>query len=171
VQPYEQLVPITLSVINTEAIDLKRLIAFREREAKSAGHAIRDLRHRYVSGLESYAERLATVAHDKSDQGEVKRQFEEDMKDDVSSLREELGFGRNEVVFSKEVIGTVVAAAGSIAAWKFGLPANLPEAFTAAGIAPTMFGIFSVRNKYQESRRAILQKHPMAYVLELERSL
>ena len=165
VQSYEQLVPISLSVVNTEAIDLKRLIEFREREAKSGGHAIRDLRHRYVTRLETYAQRLATVVHNKSDQKEIQRQFEQDMKDDLAFLREELAFAKKDVVFSKGVVGTVLAGASSIAA-SFGTPIDLTGALTSAGIPDAIFGAFQVRNKYQQSRRAILQKHPMAYMYE-----
>jgi hypothetical protein len=75
------------------------------------------------------------------------------------------------VVFSKEVFGTAVAGATSLAAWKYGSPAELTAgALTWAGLPATVFGGFSVRNKYQAARRAILQKHPMAYIYELERS-
>jgi hypothetical protein len=169
VQPHEQLVPISLSVVNTEAIDLKKLIAFREREAKSGGHAIRDLRHRYVSALETYAQRLATVANNKSDQNEIQRQFEEDMKDDLATLRDELASVRTDALSSNVVVGTVLAGADTIAA-SFGAKIDLTGALTVTGIPAAIFGAFQISNKYQQSRRAILRNHPMAYMYEFERS-
>lgn len=170
-QAYEKLVPVSLKVVDVEEVGLKRLIDFREREAKSAGHAVRDLRHRYVAALETYAKQLSEVKHDKSDEAEILRQFEEDMKDDLANLRDELRLGKKEVVFTREVVGTVLAGATSIAAVASGLPAELTAgALTWAGLPAAAFGGFSVRNKYQAARRKILQNHPMAYIYQLDPS-
>src|SRR6202030_1748233 len=56
--PYDQIVPITLEVIDPHALDLRFLINFRKRETSQAGHAIRDLRHRYVDRIESFVKSL-----------------------------------------------------------------------------------------------------------------
>ncbi len=81
------MLPISLSIVNVEAIDLKDLIRFRERGEKEGGHALRDLRHRYLEALETYARSLATTRHNEADQEEIKRQFEQNMKDDLAFLK------------------------------------------------------------------------------------
>jgi hypothetical protein len=163
----EELVPISLSVVNVEAISLSELIKFREREAKEGGHTLRDLRHRYVEALETYARKLAITHHNDGDQKEIKRQFEQDMKDDLAFLRDEFGFAKKGVAFTKTVIGTVIAGALSVAAAKFSFPPELADAaLTWGGVPAVVYGGLSVRNKYQKARREILQKHPMAYLYE-----
>lgn len=165
IQAHEQLVPISLRVVNTDDVDLKRLIEFREREERSSGHSLRDLRHRYVSSLDSYAQKL-TAAENESDVEELKRQFEDDMKDDLRNLRDELRYNKKDIVFSKEVIGTGLATAGSFLALRYGIPA---EQITVSGLPAAIFGGFSAMNKYQKARRDVLQKHPMAYLFEMMR--
>ena len=97
----QHLVPLTLEVIDLHSINLSKLIAFREKEAKQTGRAIRDLRHRYTDSLETYAKRLATEKGTARDAEEIKRQFADDMKIDVGNLRQELGFARRDALFSQ----------------------------------------------------------------------
>src|SRR5664279_2396728 len=93
-QSSEQFVSITLDVIDSGSIDLKRLIELRKRESKSGGHAYRDLRHRYVDRMEAYVKALTTTKGTHEDAATLAEELSEDMKDDVASLREELGFAR-----------------------------------------------------------------------------
>jgi hypothetical protein len=162
----QELVPIALDVIDAGSISLERLIAFREREDASGGHAIRAMRHRYLDRLESYVTTLAK-APKKSDQRTIKEQFLTDMKDDLAFLRDELKFTRNESLASKEVIVSVMAGAGALASFALGVPQLFADLVTAVGAPVTVGGLLSVRNKYFAARRAVLQKHPMAYLYEL----
>jgi hypothetical protein len=50
------------------------------------------LRHRYVERTESYVKTLSESKGTKSDEEILSRQLAADMKDDLTSLREELGF-------------------------------------------------------------------------------
>jgi hypothetical protein len=167
---FEQLVPISLEVIDLSKIKLKTLIDFRKREAKRGGHAIRDLRHRYVEKLESYVKDLTTLKNHRGDVNEIKRQFREDMKDDVAGLREELQFNANDVVVSKDMLVAAIAGVGTIATFMFNAPITLTEVVTVAGGVVSIGGLLGVRNKFLSSRRSMLQKHPMAYLYELGKS-
>ena len=130
-----QLVPISLKVIDTSRIDIGALIRLRRREQKESGHTLRDLRHRYVDGLESYVSKLANEKATKADATEIQRQFANDMKADFKDLRAELGFARNEVFLSKEFVATVLTATGTVASWLYGVPLALEGIITAAGVS------------------------------------
>ncbi|HYX23624.1 MAG TPA: hypothetical protein VFC23_05680 [Thermoanaerobaculia bacterium] len=162
----EQLVPISLEIVDASEIDLKSLIQFREREEQQGGHHIRDLRHRYVERIEAYVTTLTTVKGKESDEGEIKRQFRDDMRDDLAGLRDALGLARNEVLFSKEMITSAIVGVGTLASLAFG-PLAIAGMVTIGGAPVTIGGVLGVKNKYLSSRRSILEKHPMAYLLEL----
>jgi hypothetical protein len=51
-----------------------------------------------------------------SDRKEVERQFEIDMKDDLSILRDELRYSTNDVLFSKEMIAAYLATISALGA-------------------------------------------------------
>ena len=59
---------------------------------------------------------------------------------------------------------TVLAAAGTVASAAFGLALPILGAATAAGAPATIGGMLGAGNKYFSARRAILQRHPMAYL-------
>jgi hypothetical protein len=164
----EKLVPIALKAINAGNIDLKKLIDFRKREAKEGGHTIRDLRHRYADRLESYVKKLTMVKGTQSDRREIERQFDADMRDDLASLRDELNFAANDVLFSKDMIAAVIAGIGTLAALAFAHPLAMQGVMTIAGAPVTIGGLLGLKNKYLSSRRSILQQHPMAYLYQLE---
>ena len=165
---YERVVPLTLSVIEASDLPLRTLIDFRKREEKSGGHAIRDLRHRYVDRIENHVKAVKAVKS-ASDARELELQFEVEMKDDLRHLRDELGMARTGALLSKDVVVTVVAGAGAFVAMTLGLHIDVPTAFTLTGAPVTIGGIFSARNKFSESRKSTMQKHPIAYLYELQR--
>jgi hypothetical protein len=160
------LVPISLNVIDASNVGIDTLLKLREREEKESGHTLRNLRHRYVDGLETYASRLANEKATKADAREIRRQFADDMKADFKDLRAELGFAGKEALLSSAFIATVLAAVGSTASWLFGASVPLEGVVTAAGVPARIGGILGVRNKYLKERRAILKQHPMAYLYE-----
>jgi hypothetical protein len=167
---FERLVPISLEVIDVKKLDLKTLIDFRKREAKDGGHAIRDLRHRYVERLESYVKTLTTVRGHAGDVDEIKRQFRQDMRDDVAMLKDELRTTLWDVVVSKEKLAAAIAGVGTIAAFMFNAPVPLTESITGTGGTFAIGGLLGVGNKFLSSRRSMLQQHPMAYLYELGKS-
>lgn len=166
------LTKVSLEMIDASAISLSKLIEFRKSENSWSGRSIRALRHRYVEKLESYMTILSGVKGKMADEEEIKRQFEADMRDDLADLRDALKMARNEVLTSREIITAGVAATGALAALALGVwPAAFTGFVTITSAPIAVGGLFGVRNKYLSSRRAILEKHPMAYLLELERAL
>jgi hypothetical protein len=165
--PQEQLVHISLNVVNPRGISIERLIEFQEREEKESGHTLRDLRHRYLAGLETRVKRLTTEGGKREDARQIRREIADDMRSDLASLRSELGSAKREVLLSKEIVLTVLAAAGSVATWAFGHPIPIAGAITAAGVPAALVGTGATANKYVASRRAVMQKHPMAYLYEM----
>jgi hypothetical protein len=164
---YDVVLPLTLNLVNTSDLPLHTLIEFRKREAKAKGHEARDLRHRYIQRVEQHIKTICSV--DKSaDRKEIERQFESDMQDDLGHLRDELKIAKQDAWFSKDVIVTVVTSVTVAATWSMGLPVAVPAALTATGVPVTLGGILGAKNKFATSRKAIMQKHPMAYMYELE---
>lgn len=165
---HEHLVAIGLNVIDAPKLDLATLIAFREREAKSGGYSLSDLRHRYIASLETYVQKVTEEKSRKSDAEEIKRQYESDMIKDLQNLRTELGFAKKDALLSKEILVTAIAAFGTVASWACGLPVDLPQVATWSGAPVAIGGLLAARNRYLGARHAIIQKHPMAYLYELK---
>jgi len=168
---YEQLVPITLQVLDPKAIDLKKLIDFRKRESRWwGGSSIRKLRHNYLDGIEGFVKTLAETKGSASDHLEIKRQFGQEMKDDLEELQRELGYARNEALLSKEMLTATLAIVGTIAVSIFAAPLAVPEVLSWGGTAVSIGGLLGVGNKYQKSRREVLKKYRMAYLYEMASS-
>jgi hypothetical protein len=166
---HAQLVPISLNVIDAGAIDLGALIKLRKREEKESSSSLRDLRHRYLDGLEGYVARLADTTTTKADAKEIQRQFADDMKRDLKDLKTELGFARTDVFTSNKFIAIVVTGVGTAASWLAGMQLPLEGVITLGGAPVAIGGLLAVRNKYLKEREAILKKHPMAYLYEAGR--
>ena len=167
VDHYERVVPLTLGLIDASSIPLEHLINFRERENKAGGHALRDLRHRYLDAIEAHVQSLQKV-ETREDWQELDRVFEVKMKDDLRDLNEELRRTKAEAILSKEFVTSIVVAGATAWGAMHGLPLEIPAAFTALGAPVTVGGLLSTKNKYSVSCKSIMQKHPMAYLYELE---
>jgi hypothetical protein len=128
------------------------------------------LRHRYVDRIESFVKSLTRTQGAASDHLGIQRQFKNDMKDDLATLKDELSLERDEAFFSKEMLAAALATVGTIASQMFAMPLVVPDVFTAMGVTVTIGGFLAVRNKYLASRRSILRKHPMAYLFEMQAS-
>ena len=162
------LAAITLKVIDTKRIPLTKLVAFREREEKSAsGHELRSLRHRYLDRLSTQVSALAGLQKD-SDRAELQRQFDREIKDDLHQLRSELRLSAAEALASKELLAAVLAGA-AVAAPFFNF--HLPDVVSASGGVVSIGGLLALRTKFVKSRHDVLKNHPMAYLYELEGGL
>jgi len=159
-----QLVPISLSVVDASKIDIAALLALRKREEQESGHTLRDLRHRYVSGLDSYINQLANVEATLADAQEIQRQFKSDMERDLKELKAELGFVRTELLTSKELIVTVLTGIATAASWLAGLQLPLEGVITLGGTPVAVGGLVGLGSKYLKEREAVMKKHPMAYL-------
>lgn len=154
----------SIGILDTDRIDLRKLIEFREREESTAsGHELRNLRHRYLDRTMQQARRLSGVQSE-TDQRELERQFEDEMTDDLQDLRSELRFDFREVLGKKELITAVIAGVATLAspALGFALPAIVSYTGATVGIG----GLVALQSKYARSRREILRSHPMAYLYE-----
>jgi hypothetical protein len=156
---YETVVPLTLEAIQVSDLSLDRLIAFRKRE----DHEIRDLRHRYVDRIEDHIKAVLKLKK-ASDRQELERQFKLDMADDLKHLNDALGRAKKGALFSHDIIVTAVAAAG---AFFGGLHLDV-SALTLTGTAATVGGVLAAENKFATSRKSIMEKHPMAYLYQME---
>lgn len=167
---YESLVPLTLKLLDISKLPIEKLITFREREAKElSGHTLTALRHNYLKSIEGLAADLSKLAR-KSDRDERSRVFESDMRADLKQLTQELWGARVEILFSKEAVVFVLAAVTAAVGVMHGVPLAIPAAASLGGGAVTVGGGVLVGNKYVSTRRATLQKHPMAYLYELSKS-
>jgi hypothetical protein len=118
--------------------------------------------------IENHAKE-ASEATSVRDLDELERTFELDMQKDVKRLAEELWRAKIDAIFSRETLAVLAAIPVGIVAAHV-LPFAIPAAASIAGgpVAVAAGGILSA-NKYATNRRAILDKHPMAYLYELER--
>ena len=162
---HQTLVPITLEIVEAGSLPLSELIAFRRREKRGRSKDLAQLRKRYRAKLEEQARQLATV-RTQSDAEEVRRQFQLDMAADLDSLRGELRLAKSDVLTSKEL--TLLASTVSGSSIKVATGVDLLA--VAAAAVPVAVGAINSRIKYMKERRAIIAKHPMAYMLELART-
>jgi hypothetical protein len=101
---------------------------------------------------------------------EIQRELADDMERDLRDLEEELRLERRGAILeslSKEFLVTAVAAIGSVASFSYGTPLPIGGAFSATGAVAAVGGLLRVRNSFLKARRAILAKHPMAYMYQL----
>jgi hypothetical protein len=167
VEAEDQLVPITLDLIDFSSIELSKLIAFRDKENGKDGLQYRELRYRYIDGLEKYVRQLTTAKGKASDLEQINDNFKNDMKIDLQNLESELRSAKRDVAFSKDVMVTALAAAGTVAAAAFSVVVPVVGTLTLVGAPATVAGVAGVANKFYAARRGIMQKHPMAYIYEL----
>ena len=89
----------TLKVLNLDGITIDSLIAFRKRERSEAnGKMYTDLRHRYSERLSSYVNKLARATGGAA-RSTLQSEFEEDMRFDFHTLKQELRVVRSDAVF------------------------------------------------------------------------
>lgn len=158
----ETLVPITLEIVAAGSLPLAELIAFRKRESRGRSTDLAQLRRRYRTRLEEQA-RLLASATTQGDAEEMQRQFQIDMRIDLDALKGELQLAKSDVLTGKEVVllaSTVGASAVELASGSHLLA-------TVAAAAPVVLGAVNSRIKYLKERRAVIAKHPMAYMLEV----
>lgn len=158
-----ELVPLTVSIVSTENLPLKKLVDFRKREeSANDGQFIRDLRHRFVERIEAQVKQLSTTQN-ASDVAELKRQFHQDMQDDYRDLREALKLEAQQLLEMKE-LWTVILGVGIVAAAAVGIP--MPNVVGAGGAAASIGGLLAKRAKFVSTRRKLLREHPIAYLYE-----
>jgi hypothetical protein len=166
---YESTVSMTLGLLEMSSLPLANLIRFREREASErGGYSLTTLRHNYLTKIEDHVKELSKGLNIR-DLKELERNFDSDMKSDLKHLTEELWRAKVDVVLSKESFAVLATVTVGIAASHI-LPFAVPGVVLMTGMPVTVgAGALSSVNKYAMNRKSILDKHPMAYLYELER--
>jgi hypothetical protein len=157
---HDRLVSMSFEALDGRRIPLEKLVQMRKREAKSGGADYSALRRRYLAALDSHIARVSKEAKSESDLKELNRQFQEDIKQDVSDLRTELGIAAKKTLLSKELVMSVLILAGSVVSPFLGLSALATEVGGVAGVIPLMKAAVDYRGK----RRDILRKHMMSWL-------
>ncbi|MCI0439523.1 MAG: hypothetical protein L0177_10375, partial [Chloroflexi bacterium] len=156
---YDRLVTLSLEVLDARQVPLEKLIKLRMREIKTGGSDYSALRRRYLYALQSHIGRIAKDAKSATDLRELERQFKEDIKQDLSDLKSELGLAGKKALLSKEVALGALIAAGSLAMPITGLTA-LPSEVGGLGVVPLTKALV----EYRGARREVLRKHTMSWL-------
>jgi hypothetical protein len=155
----QRLVTISLRVLDARRISVAKLVAMRKREAKSNTADYRKMRVRYFSALKTYADRIVNHAKTVKDVKAIEMEFQSDMRDDLKSLKKELGMASLESLFSKEMAVTVLALAGALVSPIAGLT-TLAATLKGVGVVP----LVATTIKYKKERRKVLLAHNMSWL-------
>lgn len=151
---YDRLVTISIEAIDGRGISLELLLAMRRREMSSGSTDYARFRASYHKALQDHLKRLGTEAKSASDLGELQREFRRQIRDDVKDLKAELGLSAQKAMFSKEVVFSTLAVAGSFAAPSLALGA-LGASLGLAAIIP----LLKTRAEFLSARRDALKRH------------
>lgn len=155
----DRLVTLSLSVLDARKIPVKKLLAFRKREAKGSSADYRKLRLNYLNTLHAYIDRMRNKAKSAKDVKEIERQFRLDMRDDLLSLKHELNLASIETLFSKEMVLSLIAVGGAFLEPISGLT-NLAITMQGIGVIP----LVKTRIKHKNKRRKALRNHKMSWL-------
>jgi hypothetical protein len=157
-EDYKRLVSISLRVIDSRRFELRNLISLRQREEREGGHSLRDLRHRYLTKINECTDKLATQARTQGDKAEIERAFEQEMKDDLKALQNELRAHGKKTLLSKELAVAVVASAGVVVE---------PVVSSVLGIG----ALGKLKVEYREGRNKVLRNHSMSWLYEPSKAI
>lgn len=162
-----RLVTLSLRVLDGRSIPIKKLLAFRKREAKGKSADYRRLRLNYLENLKKYVDRMLKEAKTKADVKEIERQFKEDMREDLYNLKRELNIASVEPLFSKEMLLTALVLGGALLEPISGLT-KLAATLKGIGIIP----LIKTRFRHKRERRKALLQHKISWLyLTQEKSL
>jgi hypothetical protein len=156
---YDRLVSLSLDVLDARNIPLKKLIAFRKREARSRSSDYTAMRRRYLTTLDAHIKRIVNEARSTSDLREIERQFRSDLRQDLFDLKSELGLASLKTLFSKEVALSTLITAGTLVTPIAGLT-NLSTQLGLVGIIPLLKSATELRG----ARRSALLKHTSSWL-------
>jgi hypothetical protein len=156
---YDRLVSISLEVLDAREVPLRKLVELRKRELRTGGSDFSAMRRRYHKTLESYLRSIGKEAKSEGDVRELERQFREDMKQDLSDLKAELGLASKRALLSKEVVLSALILAGSLSSPIAGLT-TLSTTVGGIGVIPLM----KTAVEYRGARREALRRHTMSWL-------
>ena len=159
-------VPLTLELIDANAISLEKLVDFRRREERERrGGDYKALRHAYADAVQSHVARLRDV-ESANHRDQLNEEFQDEMARYLAELNRAIGLAKAEMLLKPVVVSAVVGIGGFLAAGPFAGIAGL-----AAG--PALKGLtdmFSAGIGFNERQRKAMDKNPMAYMYQLARA-
>jgi len=150
---HERLATLSLMALDLSRVSLGALV--RVRKAEASNPALRAMRHSYVRKLDAYVQRLKGEARKVRDVEEIERLFQQEVRDDIGLLKDELGAEAKKVVFSKEFTAAVVLLAGAFI-----------EPITGTLGAASV--LYKVKTDYKAARNKTLVGHPMSWLYQLK---
>ncbi|MBN8751341.1 MAG: hypothetical protein J0I65_28120 [Variovorax sp.] len=156
---YDRLVSLSLDVLDARQIPLEKLLAFRQREAKSSSTDYAAMRRRYLSALNAHIKRVTNEAKTVNDLRELERQFRDELRHDLNDLKSELNVASLKTLFSKEVAISTVVTAGTLITPIPGLT-TLSTQIGLVGIIPLIKSAIELRG----TRRTALLKHTSSWL-------
>ncbi|WP_434299521.1 hypothetical protein [Corallococcus exiguus] len=157
---HDRLVALSLDAVDGRRIDLRALVELRKRELRSGGNDYSAMRQRYSKAMAAHIERIKTEAKSGGDIKELNRQFKNEIKQDVSDLKSELGIATIKSLFSTGVVVSVVLTAGCVISPIEGLTTLAREVGGLGGIIP----LLKAAADYRGARREALKKHAMSWL-------
>lgn len=155
----KRLITISLCVLDARTIPIKKLLAFRKREAKGKSEDYRTMRLNYLKNLKKYVDRMIKEAKTKDDVKEIERQFKADMKVDLYNLKKELNLASIEPLFSREMLLTAMAVGGAFLEPISGLT-SLAATVKGIGIIP----LIKTNLKHRKERRKALLQNKISWL-------
>lgn len=150
----DRLVTLSLKVLDAKDIPIRKLLAYRKREAKGRSSDYRMMRLNYLNALRKYVDRIIKEAKTRQDVKEIERQFREDMRDDLLSLKHELNLSSLEQLFSTGMMALAAVAVGGTLLKPISGLTDLATALQGIGIVPLIKTLLQHR---KERRKAMLQ--------------
>jgi hypothetical protein len=148
---YEQLVTISLKIIDVEQFSIEELLTFRKNENKET----RQFRHNYLKKIDEFVSRISKSNSDRSVSA-IKTEFESEMKDDLEFLNDALKRNLTGVLLSEVAVGILAAVGASVT------PLTIPAAIVG------VFSLVKASINYKEERRKSLSSHAMAWLFSLK---
>lgn len=163
-------VPITLELIDANAISLEKLIDFRRREEREQkGGDYKAWRHAYADAVQSHVVRLRNV-QSANQRDQINDEFRYDMARHLEELKRAIGIARTEMMLKPVVVSAAVSAAGFLAAGPVGAVAGGLAGLAAEPALKSLADMFSAGIGFNEKQRKAMDKNPMAYMYQLSRA-
>lgn len=151
---YDRLVTISLRLVGAERVPLKSLVRLRKREIKDGSRDYAAMRRRFAEAVQRQIERITTEVRSPADLREVERLFQQELRDDLASLKTELRLESVRGLLSRDVATSVLIGAGTFAS---SIPqlTGLPEQLGLIGVIPLLKAAADLRG----TRRAVFRRH------------
>lgn len=156
---YERLVTLSIKVLQTDDIPISTLVAMRKREVKSSSSDYRNFRINYLKRIDACISDITQPGLTQADVIEIERQFQKDMKSDLTDLKKELQVNRDKLLFSKEVLVAATAGANALSTPIRGLT-DLSVLLGSISVG----ALIKAGKEYNAARRKALKSSAMSWL-------